>query len=166
MEMIVVVNFCFVFRSNVKDTWYHSNCKAVLKYDTLITKAIANNDKHPKQKKIYEVHEKYFRNVKVLIENCDGRRSNVWKYHISRRFHGYFLFFSELYVELSGWLTNEATPVAVRWRACDLLISKWKLWQHCAIIKCSSTRNSSSTLCEFCIETTIKTMTSLQEGWY
>ena len=49
----------------------------------------------------------------------------------------------------------------------DLLILKWKLWQHCAIRKCSSTWNPSRTLSEFWIQTFINTMTSQQEGcWY
>ena len=46
-----------------------------------------------------------------------------------------------------------AISIAARWRAGDLLILKWKLWQHCAILKCSSIRNPLSTLFKFCIET-------------
>ena len=65
------------------------------------------------------------------------------------------------------WVHIVATSVAARWRVGDLLILKWKLWQHCAIIKCSSTRTSSSTLFEICIETTLNTMTSQQKCcWY
>ena len=41
-------------------------------------------------------------------------------------------------------IASLATSVAARWRAGDLLILKWKRWQHFAISKFSSTRNSSS----------------------